>query len=137
MFYVAALSKTLVLICLVAIPYAVYRWAKANWPTRTGVLTGASVGLVVTPVSHGIHFLGYLLPFIGMLLGLIGGALWLFHGAPGYQLSLVFGFQEPGVVVQGFGSIWVEVLSSLFWSLVYAIVGFILDKKFLRYAPVT
>ncbi len=137
MSYVVALSKSLVLMLLAGIPYVVYRWAKANWPTRTGVLTGATVGLVASPVSLGVYLLGFLIPFIGMLPALIGGTLWFFHGAPGYQLAILLGFQELGVVVEGSGAIWVEVLSSLFWSPTYAIIGFLLDKKFFRYVSVT
>ena len=137
MSFIFALLKSLLLMLLVLIPYATYRWTKANRPSRTGVLTGATVGLVISPVSLGVYLLGFLLPLIGMLPALVGGVLTLFHGAPGYQLSILLGFQEPGVVVHGSDVIWIELLNSLFWSPIYATVGFFLDKTFLRYAPMT
>ena len=138
MSYLVALLKSLSLILLVVIPYVVYRWSRTNWPTRTGILTGATLGLVVSPVSLGLYFLGFLLPLIGMLPALIGGTLAMFHGAPGYELSILLGFQEPGVVVHGLYALWIqEVLNGVFWSAIYAGVGFFLDKKFLRYAPTT
>ena len=99
MSYVSALLKSLLLVLLIAILYLVYRWAKTNQPTKTGVLTGATFGLVVSPVSFGLYLLGFLLPLIGMLPGLVGLVLTMFHGAPGYELSILFGFQERGVVV--------------------------------------
>ena len=79
---------------LVAIPYLVYRWAKMNRPTRTGVLTGATFGSVVSPVSLGLYLLGFLLPIIGMLPGLLGLLRTMFHGAPGHELSILLGFQS-------------------------------------------
>jgi hypothetical protein len=122
---------------LVAIPYVVYRWAKTNRPTKIGVLTGASFGLVVSPMSLGVYLLGFLLPVFGMPLAFVGGAVALLHGTPGYQLSILLGFNELGVVVHGSGTVWIEVLNGVFWSPIYGVVGFFLDKKFLRYAPMT
>ena len=97
MSYLVALFKCLLLMLLVGIPYVVYRWAKTNRPTRTGVLTGATLDFVVSPVSLGLYLLGFLVPLIGMLPGLVGLVLTMFHGAPVYQLSILFGFLERGV----------------------------------------
>ncbi len=69
MSYLVALLKSLSLMLLIGIPYVVYRWAKINRPPRTGILTGATFGLVVSPVSLGLYLLGFLLPLIGMLPG--------------------------------------------------------------------
>jgi len=135
MSYLIALLKSLLLMLLLTIPYLVYRWARMNQPTKTGVLTGATFGLVVSPVSFGLYLLGFLVPLIGMLPALIGGTLTIFHGTPGYELSILVGFQKPGVVVHGTGLVWVEVFNSLFWSVIYGVIGFVLDKKFWRYAP--
>jgi hypothetical protein len=133
MSYLVALSKSLLLMLLIGIPYLVYHWAKTNRPTRSGVLTGATVGLVVYPASLGLYLLGFLLPVFGMPLALLGGALALLHGTPGYQLSIFLGFNELGVVVHGAGSVWIGLLNGVFWSPIYSLVGLILDKKFLRY----
>jgi hypothetical protein len=65
MSYLVALFKSLSLMLLSGIPYVVYRWAKINRPPRTGILTGATFGLVVSPVSLGLYLLGFLLPLIG------------------------------------------------------------------------
>jgi hypothetical protein len=65
-----------------------------NRPTRTGVLTGATFGLVVSPVSLGLYLLGFLLPIIGMLPGLLGLLRMMFHGAPGHELSILLGSQS-------------------------------------------
>ena len=49
-----------------------------NQPTRTGVLTGATFGLVVSLVSLRLYLLGFLLPLIGILPGLVGLVLTMF-----------------------------------------------------------
>jgi hypothetical protein len=134
MSYLFALFKSLFLILLVAIPYVVYRWAKTNRPAKTGLLTGATFGFVVSPVSLGLYLLGFLLPLIGMLPGLVGLLLTMFHGAPGYQLSILFGFQERGVVVDGTRYLWENVLDGMFWAVTYGLIGFIFDKKLWQYS---
>jgi hypothetical protein len=134
MSYVVALFKSLLLMLLVAIPYVVYRWAKINRPARTGVLTGATLGLVVSPVSLGVYLLGFLLPLIGMLPALVGGALTLFHGAPGYELSILLGFLERGVVVDGTRYVWLLLLDGMIWGVTYGLVGSIFDQKLWRYS---
>src|ERR1043166_1946199 len=94
MSYLIALLKSLLLMLLLTIPYLVYRWARMNQPTKTGVLTGATFGLVVSPVSFGLYLLGFLIPLIGMLPALIGGTLTIFHGTPGYELSILVVFRS-------------------------------------------
>jgi hypothetical protein len=94
MSYVSALLKSLLLVLLIAIPYLVYRWAKMNRPTRTGVLTGATFGLVVSPVSLGLYLLGFLVPLIGMLPGLVGLVLTTVSRSP--SISAVNTFWVPG-----------------------------------------
>jgi hypothetical protein len=133
MSYVSALLKSLLLVLLIAIPYLVYRWAKMNRPTRTGVLTGATFGLVVSPVSLGLYLLGFLVPLIGMLPGLVGLVLTMFHGAPAYQLSILFGFLERGVVVKGTRYVGLLLLDGMFWGVTYGLVGFIFDKRLWQY----
>jgi hypothetical protein len=85
----------------------------------------------VSPVSFGLYLLGFLLPLIGMLPGLVGLVLTMFHGAPGYELSILFGFQERGVVVNGTRYIW---LDGIFWGVIYGLIGFIFDKKLWQYS---
>lgn len=133
MSYLFAVSKALLLILLAAIPYVVYQWARTNRPRQIGLLTGTTLGLVVSPVSSGLYLLGFLLPLIGLIPALVGGMLTMFHGVPGYQLSIFLGIQEPGVVVEGYYvETWIQGLSGVFWGVTYGIIGFILDKTLFR-----
>jgi hypothetical protein len=134
MSYLFSVFKALLLILLAAIPYMVYLWTRANRPRQIGLFTGVTLGLVVSPVSSGLYLLGFLLPLIGLIPALVGGMLAMFHGVPGYQLSIFLGIQEPGVVVEGYyAEIWIQALSAVFWGVTYGIVGLILDKTLIRH----
>lgn len=109
-----------------ALPILAFVLAKARFPTRVGLLTGVSLGAIVSPASLGLYALIHANAFLA-LLGLVGLMLSLFHGAPGYHLALRLGVVPAATVVEGGHALWVELLNGVVWSSAYGTAGSVLD----------
>jgi hypothetical protein len=90
------------------------------------LITGVSLGLIVSPAASGLYGLYFLGPLVAPI-GMIGLVLSLFHGVAGYKLAVWLGLVEPAVVVEGFRHVYVELLNAVVWSTAYGTVGWITD----------
>ncbi len=72
-----------------------YFYAKVKNPERKGLITGIALGSIISPFSHGLYATFYI-PIIGLVPGIIGLASSLFHGTPGYNITIWLGLHaEP------------------------------------------
>ena len=116
----------LALIGLIVVPFGAFVWAKRQRPESVGVITGASFGLVVAPVSLGLYATYFLGP-LGIVTGMIGLLSGMFHGAPGYYISTFVGIVPERTVVEGVGRFYVEAVNGIFWALIYGALGWVVD----------
>ncbi len=54
-------------------------------------------------------------------------AIFILHTTVGYEIAIFLGVQEPGIVVEGLGHSWVDIINGVVWGIVYGFVGFIID----------
>jgi len=81
---------------------------------------------VISPASLGLYALYFLGP-IAAIPGMAGLALTLFHGAPGYDLSVAMGFVPSRTVVDGSLQASIEALNAGVWAAVYGTLGWLID----------
>ncbi len=115
------------LILLATLPIGAYLWARKNKPAQKYCITLLILGLIIAPLSLGLYSTYFLGPF-GIITGMIGLVSSLFHGAPGYQISLIFGLIPFGEVAPGSSQVLVAIVNGLFWGLVYGAIGYGIDR---------
>ena len=112
---------------LLLVPVAVRYWSKLHRPAVSWMLTGAALGVVISPVSMGLYSTYFLGPWF-IVTGLPGLLLMIFHGSPGFYFCQWTGLLKPGVV-SGSGHILVEVANGVIWAAVYGGLGAALDRR--------
>jgi hypothetical protein len=74
------------LLLLVVIPLAAWRYARKHTPRHTWLFVGIAVGSVISPLSLGLYSTYFLGP-LGFPTGMLGLVSSIFHGLPGYQFA--------------------------------------------------
>ena len=116
----------LALLLLALVPIAAWRWFRTRAPRHLWFATGVAFGLVVSPLSLGLYSTFFLSP-LGLPTGLLGLMSSLFHGEPGYQVSIWLGLVPSHEVVTGIGHLYVELVTGLIWAPLYGVVGALID----------
>lgn len=115
------------LLLLITLPVAAYIWSRKHRPKSRYFITLLTLGLIVTPLSLGLYATYFLGP-AGIVTGMIGLASVMFHGAPGYQISLHLGLIPLGEVATGSSHIIVSIINGILWGLVYGAIGYGIDR---------
>ena len=125
--------ELLALNALILVPIGAYLWARSYRPEHKFVYSGIAFGLIVAPFSMGLYSFYFFGPPFGFVPGMVGLISVLFHGSPGYDLSIYFGLLEPRTVVEMPQKIAViGLFNGGVWGLVYGCAGFGMDKFFKR-----
>lgn len=114
-------------ILLILLPVGAYYWAREAAPKFKYMVTLLVFGAIVAPFSLGLYATYFLGP-LGIATGMVGLISSMFHGAPGYHISLSLGLLPAGEVIKGASSIGVAIVNGFFWAAVYGAIGFGLDK---------
>lgn len=112
---------------LILVPLLAFRVARQKRPEYLWSVTGFSFGLVAAPVSLGLYAM-FFVPYVGLIPGLIGLPLSLFHGAPGFEIATVLGLRDVHTVVSGKEHLTIGLINALFWSVVYGVFGYAIDR---------
>lgn len=112
---------------LIILPIGAYYWSKRKRPEKKYFMAFLVLGLIIGPLSLGLYSTSYLGP-AGMVTGMIGLISTMFHGAPGYQISLNIGLISPAVTVKGNSQVFVVFVNGLFWAVVYGAIGHGIDR---------
>ena len=115
------------LILLVSLPIGAYIWAKKNKPEKKFSITLLVFGLIIAPLSLGLYSTYFLGPY-GIVTGMIGLISSMFHGTPGYHISLNLGLIPFGVTVKGTSQLLVGIVNGAFWGLLYGAIGYGIDR---------
>lgn len=112
---------------LLLIPIFAYRFARRKLPHRVFVITGATFGAIVSPVSMGLYSWFFLSP-LGLIPGFVGLVLESIHGPPGFHLAISLGLVR-GVEVASDPAqqAIIEVINAIVWSLFYGLLGYVVD----------
>lgn len=116
----------LLLILLIIIPIACYRWAKTRRPDYKVTILGISFGAIVAPFSMGLYAT-YFLHWLGLVTGMLGLILVMFHSAVGYEISLHLGLIPKGVVTTTSSNIIIAVVNGFSWGAIYGAIGYLID----------
>lgn len=118
----------LLLISLILLPILTYRWARMHMPAYKVTALGISFGLIAAPFSLGLFSTFFLHP-VGIVTGFPGLVLFMFHGSPGYHISIQLGL-IPSHTVMGSGSnsLLVAVVNGVIWAIIYGLLGYAIDK---------
>jgi hypothetical protein len=114
------------LLLFVTVPLAGWWYARKRVPGYTRLITGAALGLVISPLSFGLYATFYL-SVLGFPTGLLGMFSSVVHEAPGYHLALWLGVVKRYALLSTWGHIYVEMLNGVLWTPVYGLLGFVLD----------
>lgn len=114
------------LLALWLVPLAAALVSRRVAPSHLWRNTGFTFGLVVAPASLGLYGLFYAGP-LAAVFGMLGLVLSLVHGPPGYNLAVAIGLVPSHTVVTGTANVPIEVLNALVWSVVYGVVGWLID----------
>lgn len=121
------MPESVLLVLLVVVPVVAFLVAKRKWPHRLYTVVGAAFGAVVSPLALGLYSFYFLSPW-GVIPGFLGLVLTLVHGVPGFKVATYSGLIPPGVV-SGFASgFTIELINGLVWAVVYAFIGYAIDK---------
>ncbi len=115
------------LILLIMLPIGAYFWAQKKKSESKFFITLLMLGLIISPLSLGLYSTYFLGPY-GIVTGMVGLVSSMFHGAPGYHISLNLGFIPFGEVVKGASQILVSIVNGVFWALVYGAIGYGIDR---------
>ena len=69
----------------------------------------------------------YFLGPLGIVTGMLGLLSGMFHGTPGYYISIFVGIVPERTVVEGAGHFYVEAVNGVFWALIYGVLGCVID----------
>ena len=109
------------------LPILTYQWARLRIPAHKITALGISFGLIAAPFSMGLYSTFFLHP-AGIVTGLPGLMLSVFHGSPGYLISMQLGHIPSQTVVAGSNSLLVAVVNGVFWAIIYGLLGYAIDK---------
>lgn len=112
---------------LVLVPVVGYVVARRRWPARLFTIVGAAFGAIVSPLALGLYSFYFLSPW-GLIPGFLGLSLTLVHGVPGFKVATYVGLIPPGVVTEIGSGLAIELVNGLVWALVYAFIGFVIDR---------
>ena len=96
-------------------------------PINKAVIRGVSLGAIISPASLGLYSIAFYFGPVGMVISILGLTLTLIHGAVGYEIATTIGLYPTHTVVDGSGSISIEIINGLFWSLVYSGVYYVIS----------
>jgi len=116
----------LLLLLFAVVPWVAWRYARTHTPRYVWLVTGAAIGLVVSPLSLGLYATYFAGPF-GLPTGMLGLMSTLFHGAPGFHAARWLGLIPSNEIVSGVGSVYIEVLNGILWATVYGSLGLAVD----------
>jgi len=114
------------LIALIVVPIAAWLYARRSAPQFSATITAVAFGLVVSPVSMGLHGTYFLGP-LNIVAAMIGLGSAMFHGAPGFYIVRSLDLVPPGVI-EGFGHFYVELVNGLVWAAIYGTLGWLIDR---------
>lgn len=120
----------LLLTVLIFLPIITFWLGSRKAPEYKYMFTGIAFGAIVAPLSIGLYAWFHLSIF-GIIPGGIGFVLSLIHEPPGYQAAVALGLVQKGEVVSSLSQhISVEALNGVFWSVIYGLLGYLLDQHF-------
>jgi hypothetical protein len=118
----------LLLLLFAAVPWMASRYARSHLPRYVWLVTGAALGLVISPLSLGLYATYFAGPF-GFPTGMLGLVSSLFHGAPGFHAARWLGLTPANEVVTGGNSFYyIELLNGFLWATVYGAIGLVVDR---------
>jgi len=123
----AIMSGSYFLALLVAVPILAFLLARRRLPAHLYSIVGATFGAIVSPLALGLYSLYFLSPW-GVIPGFLGLALTLVHGVPGFEIAVHTGLVAPAVVTDLKSSLIIELINGLVWALIYAFIGFAIDR---------
>ena len=121
----------LLLILLILIPIAAWRWARRYRPSHLWCISGATFGAIVGPFCLGLYATFFASP-LGLVTGLIGLTAGLVHGAPGYEIATSVGLVESHKVVEGMDYGWISGANAIVWGTAYGVIGWFIDRPRVR-----
>jgi len=124
---VSVMPGSQLLVLLVLVPAIAFVVARRRRPERLYTLVGAALGAVMSPLALGLYSFYFLSPW-GVIPGFLGLVLTLVHGVPGFKVATYAGLIPPGVVSELKSSLTIELINGLVWGLVYAFLGFAIDR---------
>lgn len=108
---------------LILLPVIVFRVARTRIPRHRFAVSGATLGMVITPWAFGLYSLFALGPYWAIL-GFPGLALVWIHEPPGFYMAMFLGFIPQGEVVsETTGRVVIEAFNAVVWALVYGLIG--------------
>ena len=117
----------LLLILLIIIPIASYKWAKSHRPDYKITILDISFGAIVAPFSMGLYAT-YFLHWLGLVTGMLGLVMVMFHGSLGYQASIQLGLIPSGIVTTTSSNIIIAVINGFSWGAIYGLIGYFFHK---------
>jgi hypothetical protein len=117
----------ILLILLIILPIAALAWARRNKPKHKYLITLCVLGLIIMPLSLGLHSTYFLGP-AGFFPGIVGLVSSMFHSAPGYELAVIAGLIPSGYLESGSPQMVVICINGVFWALVYGVIGNKIDN---------
>jgi hypothetical protein len=114
------------LLLLAIIPLSCFNLATTFKAKNRWMFTGATMGLVIAPVSLALIKFSYI-PVIGKLIGLIGLITNLIHGSVGYFGLMTIGLMEPGTALSGSNLLIINMVNAVIWASYYGIIGYNID----------
>jgi hypothetical protein len=97
-------------------------------PRRLCTVMGISLGLIVSPISLGIYYLGYMIPFIGLIYIVFFAMVLVPHAVAGYEIAAYLFHMKPDSTTWTIERIYVELINGLIWGTFYGIIGYYIDR---------
>jgi len=117
----------LLLILLIIIPIASYKWAESHRPDYKITILGISFGAIVAPFSMGLYAT-FFIHWLGLVTGILGLVMVMFHGALGYELAILFGLVPSHTVTTVSHNTIIAVINGFAWATIYGVIGYLIDK---------
>ncbi len=117
----------LLLLLLILIPIASYKWAKSHRPEYKLTILGISFGAIAAPFSMGLYAT-FFIPIIGLPTGILGLVMVMFHTSIGYQVAIQLELIPIGVVTTGSSNVIIAIINGFAWGAIYGVLGYFIDK---------
>jgi len=115
--------ESLAYLLLWLVPFFVLAFSLRKLPRHAGLLTGISLGTIVSPASLGLYSLYY----SGNILGFLGLFLSFLHDSVTYAITTWAGIIPERTVVEGVYQLIFFTVSAIIWSIVYGTIGKVID----------